>query len=315
MTTHGPDRDGIFPGVGPWGVVHGRGVHSEDAAGEAVEQAIARSIEVIRLPIDDWTELGELAFYLGLVLILPDTLPRGARLSRDLAPYRELVTSYRARRPCSASDALLRRKRWWEIGVVQIVGYSAVLGSGPLRTIKDLCCARHPLDGDHELDFLSVYNQPATALREQVTTPSGIEIPDADYLAAVDRLRRWSISTTDAAGVLAAINNYRQVIESNPRRAGRHRPIANVRRNRLDLILDGPPEHLKSPEAWQTAVGANRKAWQEADAEVWRDVYGAIRKLYTGVQHPNRGHTGAVQGLRELYNDLRIVAPFHPTAP
>lgn len=161
------------------------------------------------------------------------------------------------------------------------------------------------LDSDPKLDFFSVYDQPAPLLRQQA--PSGLEVADAAYLDAVLRLRRWNIDPTEATEVLARINQCRADIENRPRRVTMRRPIGNLDVNRLDLILDGPPAHLQTETAWQAAIGQNRKAWQEADAAVWRAVYAKIRKTHRHVQFPNAGHTGAVQALRDLYGDLRIV--------
>jgi hypothetical protein len=78
-----------------------------------------------------------------------------------------------------------------------------------------------------------------------------------------------------------------------------YRPISEVPRNRLDIILDGPDDQV---------VG-NRKTWMENGARVCRNVVKELNELVPGLARPGRRSNtkDAQKQLRRLYRNLRII--------
>ena len=289
----------------PWLLAHGAGLRADELADRLAEQVQARDLMPVRRPVDDIDDL-ELGYFPGAVVVLPDEVPVRSRLSGVLLPIREFARSYRARRPYSVHDARIGRREVWEVGALQAVGRNVMLGSDSLRPVRDLWCARHRLEGDAKVDLFEIFDEPISDL-QRPALPTGWQVADEAYFDAVERLRRWNISPTQAHDVLDTVDSCRHDIERRPRRATMYRPIKTVSKNRLDLILDGRPPEF-TDESWNRAIGTNLKAWKEADAAVWRQVYAKVRSDHPTVRHPNTGHTGAVDALKILYNDLRIVA-------
>jgi hypothetical protein len=106
-------------------------------------------------------------------------------------------------------------------------------------------------------------------------------------------------TVADAGKLLAAIEECRLRYEDSHRFPALHRPVPGLRRNLLDLILDGPDDMPDEPQM--------RKVWLENRARVCRDVVAAMKSAVPSFDH--RAVTGrrSAAALRELYRLLVVV--------
>ena len=118
-------------------------------------------------------------------------------------------------------------------------------------------------------------------------------------------LRSWGILDPQAVPTLLVCLERCRANYENPSRSELYRPSRDWRRNRLDLILDGP----------DIQVGA-LKTWQENGARVWREVLAELQRVHPGLHRPGRPNApGAQKDLRRLYASLKIVDVWLRTTP
>jgi len=113
--------------------------------------------------------------------------------------------------------------------------------------------------------------------------------------------RRPSLGVTDIHDVprlRKCIDDCRDHYESS-RFSQLYRPISEVPRNRLDIILDGP----------EGQVVGNRKTWMENGARVCRNVIKELNKVVPALTRPGgrKATKDAQKQLRRLYRNVRII--------
>lgn len=319
MTRSGTAPRSPLYGSGPWLIVNGDGVLSDRTAAIITQQCDERQVERVRVAIDDvHSSIRDLIWFLGLVLVLPDAhvvdgqVINGRRLGETLAPYRTLTREYRSRRSAGVRDAVLGRKPWYAVGALQLVGVNAVLRAPALRTVRGQCCDQHALERHPEPDVFRVYSR----LPEPVTRPNGFgeHVERRLIDEAVLRIRGWGISAPEAPALLDLINECRNDYERLDRPA-MYRPVAGVRLNRLDLMLDGRlEEHQADDVTWSRLIG-DSKSWTENNATIWREVEATIVSHVPTFHFPSTGHKkGAVEAFHRFYQDLVVIDPYYRSA-
>lgn len=277
---------------GPWLVVYGRGPESEDAALRIREQCIARGIDSVLRPIDEIAHV-RLDRFAGLVVVLPWQLDAGT--PAELQPFARLIVDYRARRPEGLDAILSGSCEWFDAGVVQVVGRRAIMRHLVMRTALDRVCARHYTDGSTSFDVFKPYTTQSSAPEEE---PAG-DVHDESIERLWRDVRAWGVSDMRTVPELRkCIDDCRNYYE-NTRFHQLYRPINNLLRNRLDIILDGPYD----------IVNGDQKTWMENGARVWRYVEKELKKIEPQLSRPGGRDNSkdAQKELRRLYRNLRII--------
>lgn len=280
----------------PWLIVFGQGVESEELASSISGDCAAHGIATRRRSIDDLADI-ELVHYPSLVLSLP-VLPMTSNIAATLRPYADVIQHYRSRRPRGLAHIRSGRLEWFEAGVVQVAGERVLLQNRALRNTLAQACWVHDLDRDPRVDAMLPY-RPAPGVHGGPPQTTSADAMSAALRQVWSRVAAWRIDDLDQVPmVFSCINGCRRYYES-PRFAQLYRPIPDLPRNRLDIILDGPAE---------TVVG-DRKAWQENGARVWRHVRDRIIEVVPSFERPANGRNrkDAVKALADLYRDLKVL--------
>jgi hypothetical protein len=280
----------------PWLIIFGQGVESEELASTIRGDCAAHGITTRQRSIDDLAGI-ELAYYPSLVLSLP-VLPLTSNVAAALRPYADVIQSYRHRRPRGLTHIRSGRLEWFEAGVLQVAGERALLQHRVLRNTLEQACWVHDLDQDPLVDPMRPY-QSAPGVHGGPPRTVATDVAFAALREVWNRVGAWRIDDLDQVPkIFACINTCRSYYE-NPRFPQLYRPIPELPRNRLDIILDGPAD---------TVVG-DRKAWQENGARVWRYVRDRIVEVVPSFVRPGNGKNkkDAVKALADLYRDLKIL--------
>lgn len=296
----GPSVDGALSGPpnwrlyrsGPWLVIYGSGPDSEDTATQVREQCLARGIDVVLCPIDEIRQV-RLDRFVGLVVVLPSQL---ANLSAALRPFARLIGDYRARRPEGLESIINGSCEWFDAGVVQIVGQPTIIQHPEMRIALERVCARHYTTASGLLDVFQPYTTPSLVPTQQLDEQPAGEVRDENIERLWRDVQAWKVTDIrDVPKLRKRIDDFREHYEDK-KFSQLRRPISNISRNRLDIILDGP----------YNKVAGNRKTWMENGARVCRDVIEELRKIVPELTRPSNTK-GAQKQLRRLYRNLRII--------
>jgi hypothetical protein len=280
--------------TGPWLVIFGHGIEAERLAYQVREQCQARGVHADLFAVDEVGDHIDLAYYIALIVILPSTLPAG-RLPPSLRRFVEIIRVYRARRPDGLTSLLNGSRRWFQVGVVQVLGTTNVLRQPTLEPIIDRVCMIRRLDDGLPVDELNVFDiydpQGQSTWRPQPGITNHLACSTTVLQAKV---LSWGIP-------LDAVSKARQLIDScrknynNTRFPALYRPINGQNLNRLDILLEEP--ELTAP---------GHKKWMENGARVTRDVMKKLSLEFPDLCRPDgRGKTKNAQlALRELYRAL-----------
>lgn len=280
----------------PWLVVYGSGLESEDAAAQVREQCTGRGVETVLQPIDEIQQVRRLDRFSGLVVVLPS--PQRPDLSAALGSFARLILDYRARRPEGLESILNDSCEWFNAGVVQVVGRRETIGHSGMSTVLDRVCTQHCTDDSGLLDVFQPYTRRVVLARQPDGQPAG-KMRDENIERLWRDVQAWGVNDIrDVPKLRKCIDNLRDHYESK-RFSQLYRPIANVTRNRLDIILDGP----------HNEVNGTRKTWMENGARVCREVEKELKKIVPELTRPGGSNNKKdAQGqLRRLYRDLRII--------
>jgi hypothetical protein len=294
------DASGEPPGwqlhqSGPWLVVYGSGPESEDSAIHIRKQCLTRGIAVVLHPIDEIRQV-RLDRYPGLVVVLPSQLTDP---SAALRPFARLIVDYRARRPEGLASIIDGSCPWFDAGVVHVVGRRAIMQHPELGITRDRVCAQHYTDESGVLDLFQPYTR-RLVLAQQLDKPlAADEVRDENIGRLWRDVQAWGVTNIHEVPKLRkSIDDCREHYESS-RFSQLYRPIRNVPRNRLDIILDGPHDQI---------IG-DRKTWMENGARTCRNVMKELNKIVPELTRPGgRNNTkDAQKQLRRLYRNLRII--------
>jgi hypothetical protein len=287
---------------GPWLVVYGSGPDSEDTAVHIRKQCITRGIGVVVHPIDEIRHV-RLDRFPGLVVVLPSEL---ADPSAGLRPFTRLIVDYRARRPEGLASIIDGSCEWFDAGVVHVVGRRVIMQHPGMWITRDRVCARHYTDETGLPDLFQPYTQPYTrnlviAQQPDEQLAAG-EVRDENIGRIWRDVQAWGVTDIqDVPRLRKCIDDYRDQYESM-RFSQLYRPISDINRNRLDIILDGPDD----------SVVGSRKTWMENGARVCRNVMKELKKIVPELARPGRRDNtkDAQKQLRRLYRNLRIIESY-----
>jgi hypothetical protein len=288
----GPARGAELYKAGPWLVVYGAGLETEDAARAIRQRCLDAGITTDVRPIDE-TGPRVLARYFGLVLVLPYP-PLDVRMVTRR--YDEVLLAYRASHPYGLHALLSGRRSWHEVGVVQLVGPEVVMRHPRANKLRRIACFSHmTADKDDEVDPLAVYSGGSVHL---VAADPDIEGQDARLFETQWRVvKSWGVTNQEEVGGLRDCLEKLRAYYENPRRPALYRPLgANIRQNALDLILDGD---------WTSHQSLRSKSNTENLARVWRKAYAEMKRLVPELTRPPSPN--AVRDLHKLYLALRIL--------
>jgi hypothetical protein len=284
---------------GPWLVVYGSGPESEDTAVHIRKQCLTRGIGVVLHPIDEIRQV-RLDRYPGLVVVLPSQLVDS---SAALRPFARLIVDYRARRPEGLASIIDGSCAWFEAGVVHLVGRRMIMQHPELGITRDRICARHYTDQSGLLDLFQPYYTRRLVLAQQLDEYfAADEVRDENIGRLWRDVQAWGVTDIhDVPKLRKCIDDCREHYESS-RFSQLYRPIRDIPRNRLDIILDGPDDQI---------VG-DRKTWMENGARVCRNVMKELHKIVPELTRPGRRNNtkDAQKQLRRLYRNLRIIESY-----
>lgn len=283
---------------GPWLIVHGHGLASEEWANDIARQCDERGVTYEMAMIDEITLRKDLlrSFH-GLIIVLSTV--DGPRRPSAVRRVVEFVKAYRATRTEGLTPLLDGSRRWFEVGVLQVVGDRAV--DRELRSVAHMVDRYHTLRDGDTVDPFAAY---ASGDR---LDPPGAQSGQPSFARSVSKLRAnlhsWGIGweLTAIADVRQFIDGMRQVWES-PAYSDLRRPVPGTERNRLDFLLDDPA-YVPS------AAVCTRKKWMEGGQRVVTRVLRELLARYPDMHRPS-GREGARYKQREfqsLYQTLRTV--------
>jgi len=289
--------------TGPWLVVYGHGPDSEDAATRVCEQCSMQNVDTECYAIDQVViSVRSLAYFLGLVIVLPSA--RTPSLLAELKQSADLIMAYRARKREGLQPLLNGDCKWYEAGVIQVLGLHGLMSHPRIQSALAHSCAQYYLD-DLSLppDVFEIYNGQNVA---SVQPPPPPEITEAHVHAKSSErarmrdlwriLQSWGLTNIkDIPRMRACIEGCREHYE-NPRRPQLYRPVPDYLGNRLDIILEGPLD---------LEVG-DHKTWTENGARVWRYVKKQLQEIEPNFGRPGGSDIkGAQAALRDFWLALK----------
>jgi hypothetical protein len=280
---------------GPWLVVYGSGSESEDTVVHLRKQCLIRGIGVVVHPIGEIRQVRHDRFP-GLVVVLPSRLADPVPVLR---PFARLIVDYRARRPEGLASIIDGSCAWFDAGVVHVIGRRVIMHHPEMGITRDRVCAWHYTDESGLPDLFQPYTRRlvvAAQPREHVVAD---EVRDENIARLWRDVQAWGVTDIhDVPRLRKCIDECRNHYESR-RFPQLYRPISEVPRNRLDIILDGPDDQV---------VG-NRKTWMENGARVCRNVIKELNKIVPTLTRPGGSKTtkDAQKQLRRLYRNLRVI--------
>jgi len=281
-----------------WLIIHGGGPASEEIARSINEQCRQLRIKTGLLAIDDCHDV-ELARYTSLVVVLP-TLSSSTNIRRALEPFANIIGDYRMRWRDGLSSFLDGTTELLDVGIVQLFGERALLHNPTMRTALKNACYVQGIDEDRPIDALLPFCR---------TSKQGDRAAPWDQLGDVAGntihqtwryVQEWGVDDlATISKMLYCIDMCRSYFE-NPSKPQLYRPKKTLRRNRLDIILDGPD----IVEATKKA----QKTWAENGARVWRYVLDRLQEVVPQIRRPGRSNApGAQNDLRRLYESLKVL--------
>lgn len=282
---------------GPWLIVYGHGLVSEARARDIAGQCAERGVDYEISTIDEIApKKDRLRSFHGLIVVLPfvDGPQRVSAVRRVV----EFVKAYRATRNEGLTPLLDGSRRWFEVGVVQLVGGDGAVDR-ELRSIAHMVDCHHRLRDGDTVDPFAAY-----------ASDGRLEPPDAQFdrpsfARSLGKLRAnlhsWGISweLTEITEIRRFIDSTREIWES-PTFSSLHRPVQGAERNRLDFLLDDPDYVPPEDEC-------SRKKWMEGGQRVVSRVLHELRERYPDIRRPS-GREGAKHLQRDfqfLYQTLR----------
>lgn len=280
---------------GPWLVVYGSGPESEDTAVHIRKQCLTRGVGVVVHPVDEVRQVRHDRFP-GLVVVLPSWLADPAPVLR---PFARLIMDYRARRPEGLASIIDGSCAWFDAGVVHVIGRRMIMHHPEMGIIRDRVCVRHYTDESGLPDLFQPYTRRLVVAAQHDENLVAGEVGDDNIARLWRDVQAWGVTDIhDVPRLRKCIDDCRDHYESS-RFPQLYRPISEVPRNRLDIILDGPDDQV---------VG-NRKTWMENGARVCRNVVKELNKMVPELTRPGGRKTtkDAQKQLRRLYRNLRII--------
>jgi hypothetical protein len=274
---------------GPWLIVHGHGLESETRARQIAEQCEAREVDYEPATADD-VRLQNLGFYFGLIVVMPSASAGSHPKSRGQLV--ETIRTYRAHRRDGLSALIAQRRRWFEVGVVQVFD-DAAEPRPEVAAIMHLVCWYHQTRSDAPLAPFAPY---------EIASLSGPRGPTAssDHAArSVNKLRAivvsWGVqwSRDEVGDVLKSIDNLRQIWE-NPTFRDLHRPVQGSDRNRADFLLDQPS--FVPPQS-----DCDHKKWMEGGQRVVKRLLEELQSNFPSLSRPHDR-----RGRRDLQKDFHV---------
>lgn len=292
---------------GPWLVVHGQGVHSEDIAHEVHGQCEQHGVDTTLRPTDETTNL-DLARYPGLVVVTPSEWDRfGPKII--LSASTKLVRAYRARRPDGLRALLDGRVAWYDAGVAQVVGHRDLLDHSAAQPLLERSCARHYTDHGDPVDLFAIYTgHDNQALCSHHPFDTGLPFGGAEIVGVWQAIQAWKVTDIALVPVLyECINHCRQHYE-DARFPAMHRPVHGRNMNRLDFLLD---ESDFTPDQF------GKKAWMENGARAARYVMSALRETFPDLERPARRNNtkDLQQQLNQFYYCLKCLKLYLELVP
>lgn len=279
--------------TGPWLVVYGHGPESEDAATRVCEQCSMHNVDTECHAIDQVAaKVGSLANFFGLVVVLPSA--RTPSLPAELKQSADLIISYRARRPEGLKSLLNRHCKWYEAGVIHVLGLHGLMSHPRMRPALARSCVQYYLDDPSQLfDVFAIYTG-----QNVPPVPPPPEPPGTPVEELWRYLKSWGLTNIkDIPRMLACIDRCREYYE-DPRFPQLYRPVPGYPGNRLDIILDGPPD----------LEAGDHKTWMENGARVWRHVKAQLQGIEPNFGRPEGSNAkGAQAALRDFYLTLKIM--------
>jgi hypothetical protein len=289
--------DQRLPLGSPWAILYGAGVRSQTVAEDVAQHCSDHDIGFDVLPIDEHNKL-EIWRYASLIICLPDELA-GRNAREVLHQVVQLVRTYRQHRSPGLAR-VLASKRWWDHGVVQLVGPRAMLRHPSMDDIRAQVCAVHYLEDHNDtlVNLIEPYFLPSCPATTAVADSVG-----EDELDRVWRhVKKWGVTTlSEVPRLLEAIKACVAHYESRGMELPAiYRPDnRHPQMNRLQLILAGH----------NTPVG-DRKTWNENGSRVWREVRDRLAAdVVPGFDRPleRRNTKHAQRDLAELYRNLELI--------
>lgn len=283
---------------GPWLVVYGSGPDSEDTAVHLRKQCVTHGIGVVVHPIDEIRQVHHDRFP-GLVVVLPSRL---ADPAPTLRPFARLIIDYRARRPEGLASIIDGTCAWFDAGVVHVIGRRPIMHHPEMSITRDRVCVRHYTDESRLPDLFQPYTRRLVLATEPDDELSTDEVDDDNIARLWHDVQAWAVTDIhDVPRLRKGIDDCRDHYESS-RFPQLYRPISQIPRNRLDIILDGPDDQV---------VG-NRKTWMENGARVCRNVIKELNKIVPALARPggNKTTKDAQKQLRRFYRNLRIIESY-----
>jgi hypothetical protein len=250
---------------------------------------------VVVHPIDEVRQVRHDRFP-GLVVVLPSWLADPAPVLR---PFARLIMDYRARRPEGLASIIDGSCAWFDAGVVHVIGRRMIMHHPEMGIIRDRVCVRHYTDESGLPDLFQPYTRRLVVAAQHDEHLVAGEVGDDNIARLWRDVQAWGVTDIhDVPRLRKCIDDCRDHYESS-RFPQLYRPISEVPRNRLDIILDGPDDQV---------VG-NRKTWMENGARVCRNVVKELNKMVPELTRPGGRKTtkDAQKQLRRLYRNLRII--------
>lgn len=281
-----------------WLIIHGGGPASEEIARSIDEQCLQLRIKTNLLAIDDCRDV-ELARYTSLVVVLP-TLSSSTNIRRALEPFANIIGDYRIRWREGLPSILDGTEELLDAGVVQLFGERALLHNPTMRTALKKACYIQGIDEDRPIDALLPYCRTGGAGDSAAPWDELGDVAGDTVHQTWRYVQEWGVDDlASISKMIYCIDMCRSHFE-DPNKFQLYRPKKGLRRNRLDIILDGPDIVEATKEA--------QKAWAENGARVWRYVLDRLQEVAPQVRRPKRPNApGAQHDLRRLYESLKVL--------
>lgn len=289
-----PPRGKDLYRTGPWLIIHGHGLQSETWARVIAEQCTAREVDYELATADD-VRHHNLGIYVGLIVVLPSTST--GRTPKSLAQLVEAIRAYRARKRDGLSALVAHRRRWYEVGVVQVFD-DADEPRPEVGPIMDLVCHYHRIRHDQPLEPFAPYEIPSLPAPRDPTLRSNHTARSIDRLRAL--IVSWGAewSRDQITDIRKSIDGLRLTWES-PTFRDLHRPVDGADRNRADFLLDQPDF---------IPPNCDRKKWMEGGQRVVTRILQDLRSKFPNLSRPidRSGRRDLQKDFHQFYSALLL---------
>lgn len=281
---------------GPWLLLYGHGPRSESRARKIAEQCDDRGVSYEVLAVDD-VEPADLAVFTALVLVLPTAEVSGP--ARALDRFVELVDAYRTGRPDGLPALLAGGRKWFQVGVVQVFAdVTAVYPREAVELLEAAVCRVWRVTADADLNPFAAY--PDGRRTSRPDPPERVHERDVADLRRI--VTSWGVgwSPAEVTTVRQFVDQLRTIFEDRSY-VDLRRPVPDIQRNRLDLLLDRP-DYIPPVEV------CPRKKWTEGGQRVVQKVLAKLSESFPTVGRPaNRsGKKHLQKEFTEFYDALRV---------